>query len=221
MVNNMKITVIGATGMAGSKIVKEALDRGHEVVGISRTEVKLNRLSDDSKYSYIAKDVADISEDDLRDSDAIVDAFATAPDTSYLHIDLATKLIAMFRESNSPRLVFILGAGSLMTGNDNHLLLQEMEQDPTNAKFISIPRNQAKELNFLKDVDDVNWVGISPSNTFEPGDANENGYLVDDDHLITNQSGQSRTTSGTMANAVLDEIEHPQHMKRRFTVAEK
>jgi hypothetical protein len=32
----MKIVVIGATGNIGRRIVKEALDRGHEVMGVIR-----------------------------------------------------------------------------------------------------------------------------------------------------------------------------------------
>lgn len=37
----MKIAVIGAGGKAGSEIVKEALDRGHEVTAIVRSAAKL------------------------------------------------------------------------------------------------------------------------------------------------------------------------------------
>ena len=33
----MKILVIGATGMVGSRVVAEALSRGHAVIGAART----------------------------------------------------------------------------------------------------------------------------------------------------------------------------------------
>ena len=32
----MRITVLGATGMAGTAVVNEALSRGHEVTAVSR-----------------------------------------------------------------------------------------------------------------------------------------------------------------------------------------
>ena len=38
----MKIALIGATGFVGSAILKEALDRGHEVAAIVRHPEKLN-----------------------------------------------------------------------------------------------------------------------------------------------------------------------------------
>ena len=37
----MKIGIIGATGKAGSRILKEALDRGHEVTAIVRNAAKI------------------------------------------------------------------------------------------------------------------------------------------------------------------------------------
>jgi len=38
----MKIALIGATGFVGSAILKEALNRGHEVTAIVRDTAKLN-----------------------------------------------------------------------------------------------------------------------------------------------------------------------------------
>lgn len=40
----MKIMIIGATGMAGSAITKLALERGHDVIAIGRSEEKLANL---------------------------------------------------------------------------------------------------------------------------------------------------------------------------------
>ena len=39
----MKIVLIGATGFVGSKVLKEALSRGHEVTAISRNTAKLEQ----------------------------------------------------------------------------------------------------------------------------------------------------------------------------------
>ncbi len=40
----MKIALIGATGFVGSAILKEALDRDHEVTAIARDPEKLQPL---------------------------------------------------------------------------------------------------------------------------------------------------------------------------------
>ena len=40
----MKITVLGATGNAGSRVVAEALSRGHEVTAVVRNPTVTNNL---------------------------------------------------------------------------------------------------------------------------------------------------------------------------------
>ncbi|WKF85845.1 NAD(P)-dependent oxidoreductase [Lacticaseibacillus pantheris] len=215
----MEIIVIGATGMAGSKIVAEALSRGHRVKAIARSEEKLAQIRQSSDLTTLSKDAFKLTASDLERADVVVDAFATAPSQAYLHVDLAAKLVAYFRGKQSPRLLFILGAGSLKTGSDQHLAVKDLEKDPSSASFIAVPQNQLAELNFLRDVKNVNWVGISPGLMFIDGPATD--PLIGVDELQYNAQGKSETTSGTIAKAVLDEIEHPKHRNQRFTVANK
>ncbi|MET3721601.1 MULTISPECIES: hypothetical protein [unclassified Arthrobacter] len=42
---------------------------------------------------------------------------------------------------------------------------------PGAEAWISIPENQLKELEYLRAVDDVDRVGLSPSAVFAPGEA--------------------------------------------------
>ncbi len=49
----MKIGIIGATGKAGSRILKEALDRGHEVTAIVRNAAKIT----EDNVKVLEKDV--------------------------------------------------------------------------------------------------------------------------------------------------------------------
>lgn len=217
----VKITIIGATGMAGKELTSEALKRGHSVTAIGRSSEKLAKLAagkDSQQLNTIAKDAFALTKADLADSDVIVDAFASSPDQAYLHVDLATKLIAMFRGAKQ-RLVFILGAGSLKTGEDHHLFVHDMEKNPKVQAIIEVPRNQFAELTFLRTVKNVDWVGVSPAINFHPGAATE--LLLGKDELLFNDKGVSETSAGTMAVAILNEIEKPQHQKERFTVADR
>lgn len=215
----MKITVIGATGMAGSAIVAQAANRGHEVTAIARSTEKLADLKAATPaIKTLAEDIFNLDKANLSDSDVVIDAFASSPDKAYLHVDLATRLIALFRETNQPRLFFILGAGSLHIGEDHHLVVKDMEKDPQNDSFISVPQNQLKELQFLENVDNVNWVAVSPSDSFHAGDAKP--ILKGENDLLFNQQGKSETSAGTMAVAVLDEIEKENYHQTRFTIAD-
>lgn len=217
----MKIFVIGATGMAGSAIVEEAVTQNISVIANGRNADKLATLkAANNAIDVLVKDAFELTKEDFAGVDVIVDAFATAPTTAYLHVDLAAKLVAMFRDQNTPRLAFILGAGSLLVGNgtEQHLAVKDIEADETSLPWRAIPQNQLKELNFLKDVDNVDWVGISPSFNFIPGEK-ASSILIGKDNLLINEDGDATTSAGTMAFAMVSEILKPQHHQERFTVA--
>jgi len=197
----MKIAIIGATGMAGTALYKESLLRGHEVTAIVRHK--------DKAVSLLGDGVKVI------DKDVIINAFATDPAKAYLHLDLAAKLVNFFRETEKPRLFFILGAASLLDEN-NKLFLDTLKTLPDVAPWISIPVEAYKTLNFLRSIENVNWVGVSPSAEFVPGEATV--PVLGKDHLLSSSKGKSVVTSGTMAVAILDEVENPQFIRTRFTV---
>ena len=70
----MQIGIIGATGKAGSLILKEAQARGHEVTAIVRNASKIS----DSSVNILEKNVLDLTNADLQGFDVVVNAFAAA-----------------------------------------------------------------------------------------------------------------------------------------------
>ena len=60
----MNIAVIGANGKAGSLIVKEALERGHEVTAVVRDSSKVNN----TQVKILEKDLFDLTYDDLKEN---------------------------------------------------------------------------------------------------------------------------------------------------------
>lgn len=150
----------------------------------------------------------------------LVNAFGTAPEEAEQHIEVTRNLIELARElgPNSPRLLFILGAGSL-TSADGGLFVEEIRRMPGAEHWISIPENQLRQLEYLRTVKDVEWVGVSPQATFLEGEATE--PVLGADEIILAADGESHTTTGTMAVALLDEIERRRHKNTRFTVSDK
>ena len=71
----------------------------------------------------------------------------------------------------------------------------------------------------MQGVDNVNWVTVSPSQKFTPGKAA--GVVLGGNELLVAADGSSHVTTGTMAVAILDEIEHPAHFRERFTVRDE
>ena len=73
----------GATGKAGSLIVKEASERGHEVTAIVRNAAKLAG----EKVAVLEKDVFDLKAEDLQAFDVVVNAFGAPAGQEHLHVD--------------------------------------------------------------------------------------------------------------------------------------
>lgn len=215
----MRIGIIGATGMAGSAIFAETKNRGESPVAIVRNSAKAAEvLGTDAQV--LSRDAFTLTGDDLRGFDAIVNAFATSPDLASQHIDLARHLVDTTRElgDDAPRLFFILGAGSLLAGEDNHLHVEDIAKIPGSEAFINVPEQQKLELDYLRSVEDVNWVGLSPQDVFVAGPAST--PQLADDELIFASDGKSHTTAGTYAVAALDELQKPAHTNTRFTVGD-
>jgi len=101
----MKIAIIGATGMAGQAIYKEAIARGHDVTGIVRNAEKAKELLGD-QAKLLLKDALSLQKEDLTHFEVVVNAFATAPNMAYQHVDLAAKLVAFFRVNRDATTIF-------------------------------------------------------------------------------------------------------------------
>lgn len=212
----MKIGIIGATGKAGSAVFQEATARGHQTIAIVRDTARATEVLGD-QIPVLERDAFALTAEDLAGFDVVVNAFGTTPDRAHLHVDLARHLIERAR-ADRPRLVFILGAGSLVTGEDRHLFVEDLRKTPDAQTWISIPEQQLLELEYLRTVQDVQWVGVSPQELFTLGEATE--PVLGGDELLIAIDGPSHTTTGTMAVALLEEIEHPKHHNTRFTVGD-
>ncbi|NUL47319.1 NAD(P)H-binding protein [Cellulosimicrobium funkei] len=215
----MRIGIIGATGMAGQEIYREAVRRGEDAVAIVRDAAKAKELLG-AEATVVEKDAFALTADDLAGYDAVVDAFGTSPDRAYTHNDLTRQLVeaAPVTDETALRLVFILGAGSLTDPETGRLAIEGIRQAPGAEAWISIPEAALEQLEYLRTVDTADWVGISPQLMFTPGEATT--PQLGTDALLTAADGASHTTAGTMAVAILDELQSPAHRNTRFTVSD-
>jgi len=68
----MKLAVISANGRSGRLIVEEAVDRGIDVTAIARNEENTT-----SAEKYLQKDLMNLTKNDLKEFDVVIDAFGT------------------------------------------------------------------------------------------------------------------------------------------------
>jgi putative NADH-flavin reductase len=208
----MKIGIIGASGKAGSRIMKEALERGHEVTAIVRNASKIT----DQNIAVLEKDIFTLTSDDLKQFDVVVNAFGAAPGQEHLHVEAGRSLIEALKRAPETRLIVVGGAGSLFVDEEKTTRLIDTPDFP--KEYVSTASNQAKNLEDLQNTSGIKWTFISPAAFFDPEGKRTGSYQKGKDNLIVNAKGQSYVSYADYAIAVLDEIENPQHVNERFTV---
>lgn len=215
----MKIVVFGATGNVGRQVVAEALRRGHDVVGVVRDPANVE--SPDPRVKLVQGDAtkAESVASVVRGADAVVSAISPRPNPRGLPapslVDNARALIEGLRRANVRRVLFVGGAGSL--------------QGPTGQAIMDLPdfpaayKAEATEgrdaLNIWKsEASGLDWTYVSPAAEIAPGERTGR-YRTTDETLLVDAKGKSFITFQDYAVALLDEIEHPKHVARRFGVA--
>lgn len=215
----MKIVLFGATGNVGRRIAAEALRRGHEVVGVVRDPSAVE--PPDPRVSLVRGD-ATMAESIVavtKGADAVVSAISPRPNARGLPAPSlasnARALIAGLRRAGVKRVLFVGGAGSLEVAPGKPLMDQPGFPEAYKAEAregrdaLNVWRAEGKELD---------WTYLSPAAEIGPGERTAK-YRTTGDAFLADAKGRSFISYDDYAVAVLDELEKPAHVGRRFGVA--
>ena len=198
------IALIGASGSAGSRILKELTDRGHSVTAIARHPERIAALAGVTAVKGDAQDLQGLASV-LRGQDAVVSAVnftSSEPHT----------LIEAVRASGVKRYLVVGGAGSLEVAPGQRVI--DLPDFPEAYKAEA--SRGAAFLEQLKQETELEWTFLSPSAEFVPGERTGQ-FRLGKDALLSNEHG-SRISFEDYAVALVDEIERPAHVRQRFTV---
>jgi putative NADH-flavin reductase len=201
----MKIAIIGATGNVGSRLVDESLSRGHQVTAVARNAA---RLPPDKNLAVSKADANNPDElvSALKGHDVVISA------TPFREVK-ADSLINAVRRSGVKRYLVVGGAGSLEVSPG--LALVDSPGFPALYREESLAGKAFLEA--LRKVDDLDWTMLNPSALFTAGQRT-GVFRLGHDSLLTAADGKSSISFEDFAIALLNEVEHPQHSRRRFTV---
>ena len=200
----MHIALIGASGHAGSRILKELSDRGHAVTAIARNPDKIAKLPGVTAKSGDVFDQAALTQL-LEGHDVVVSAVHfTASDPRIL--------IDAVKASGAKRYVVVGGAGSLEVAPGVALVTTPDFPDAYKPEALA----GARFLELLRNEKELDWTLLSPSALFEPGERTGK-FRLGGDALLVGEHG-SRISFEDFAVALVDEIERPAHHRQRFTV---
>ncbi|GAW40206.1 NmrA-like family protein [Brevundimonas sp. SH203] len=201
----MKVAVLGASGRAGSEITKELAARGHAVTAIARKPEAIPAASGVTPVAGDASDPAALAEL-IRGSDAAISA---------LHFDVpAATLLQALKTAGVPRLLVTGGAASLEVAPG--VLLFDTPQFP--AEWKPIAKGGITFLEDLRREQAIDWTFFSPAALIEEG-PRTGAYRTGGDQLVVNDHGDSKISFADYAIAMVDELEHHNHSRARFTAA--
>ena len=181
-----KLVVFGASGMIGSRVLTEALERGHHVVAVVRDPAKLAR--NDAQLNDAQPTGANLSDPNLtvesgdvtdpaivtrvaRDADAVIACVSRRGpglDQTAAYRQVGESLIDGLRElgTAAPPLVITGGAGSLEVAPGQRLVDQPGFPDVYKSEALA----HAELLDWCRGVQDVRWAYASPAAEIAPGE---------------------------------------------------
>jgi putative NADH-flavin reductase len=210
----MKIAIFGASGRIGSRIVTEALNRGHEVTAIARHPENYTLEKPHLRVTrgdlFNSQDV----EAAVFDHDAVVCAYnfthGAQPST---FSEITVPLLNGLKQAGVKRLLVVGGAGSLEVSPGVQLV--DTPDFPPAYKAAALAHRDA--LKIYRQEKDIAWTYLSPAAEIVPGERTGK-FRTGKDELITGENGHSLISMEDFAVAVIDELETPMHIRERFTV---
>jgi len=213
-----RVHVLGGTGFAGAAVVDEAVRRGHQVTSFSRgrpsspvegVEYVLGSLLDDQAVQRAVTNADVVFEtisprgDMVGRLEGVVADLIVAADTAQVRLGVLGGVSSVLVSEQGPRL-FDVTVGELPD--------EVLPEIRTGLALLDALKGAPETLD---------WFYVSPAQEFGAWypQVVTGSYRISDDVLLTDENGRSAISAADLAVAVLDEIEHPHHRRRRFHVA--
>ncbi len=213
----MKIALIGATGFTGAPVLAELLSRGHQVTALARTPEKLQAQKG---LNVVKADVLDEKQvaAAVAGHDAVISAYNpgwSEPKIHDLFLQGSHAILQGIKQAGVKRVLVIGGAGSLYVAPG--LQLVDTPQFPAEYKQGALAAREL--LNRIEKETTLDWTLISPPIGLAPGERTGKYRVGANDLLPGKGDAPAGISVADLAVAIADEIEKPQHIKKRFTAA--
>ncbi len=210
----MKVFIFGASGMVGQALVKEALQRGHQVTAAARA---ISKAALPAGVKVVPADAA--SESEVREAvagnDAVIAAISGRKSGHDTVAAIARNLLSVLPLAGVSRLLWVGGAGSLEVAPG--LQLVNTPNFPAAYKDEALGQGRALEV-FRASTLPLNWTFVSPAALLQPGERTGH-YRTGGDQLLKDAAGNSQISVADFAVAMLDELERNAHPRQRMTAA--
>jgi putative NADH-flavin reductase len=210
----VNITIFGATGKVGSRVIAEAVSRGHSVTAVARKTDRPNALPDAADFQTgdigNIDDVISLSEG----RDVVINA--TRPADPQDAVQTNREFMNGLAETQVRALIVGGAASLLIPGMDGKTVLDDPRY--LSPAFRHVGEASLAQYRAYIDESRVNWTYLSPPASLFAG-SRTGDYRLGTDELLLDEEGKSRLSMEDLAVVLLDEAERPRHQLMRFTAA--
>lgn len=209
----MNITIFGATGQVGRRILDEATTRGHHVTAVTRSGSPSDSADSATWIAGDARQPRDVRRLS-RGQDVVISA-TSGPRTGGDELAITARALLDGVAETLARLFVVGGAGPLIVPDSGGRLVVD---DPrfVSASIRGVAQACVDQLDVLRENSTVDWTYFSPSAEMTAG-RRTGRFLIGTDELIVDSDGTSRISLEDVAVAVLDEAEQPRHVRAVLT----
>ena len=215
----MKVALIGASGFVGKAVLKELLQKGHQVTAIVRNPEKVGAAENVKVVKVNVLNTNEVVEA-VKDHDAVISTYNAGwsnPDLYNEFLNGAKAIQEGVKKAGVRRLIFVGGGGSLFIADG----VQLVDTDAFPAEWKPGALAARDYLNYIRSEDKLDWTFLSPAIEMHQGTSGERKghYRTGLENPVFDSHGRSVISVEDTALAIVDELENPKHIRQRFTVA--
>ena len=226
---NQTIVVYGASGSIGGLIVAEALERGHAVIGVSRSPDRLT--VEHPNFTPMQGDVTDVGSFTAvtGGADAVVISVQGTPEGDFAPenathaLAAATAAAALVGMEDAPYVLQIGGATTMLPTVEEMLAnapFPVSEGTPVYAMLIghkvALDTYRASDIDWTVLTPPFNIMGWTPGGIADSQRRGE--YRTSTTEFVTDADGNSEIFVADLATAAIDEVENRTFVRQRFTI---
>lgn len=210
----MHITVFGATGQVGKRIVQQALSKGYFVTAFGRNVESLidqdnlnEKLTAQKGYLFDEKDVAKA----IDKADVIISVLGGASDGSDKTRSLGIKQIITQMQKKGKKRIIALGGMGVLNAEDNTLLLHA---DDYPEEYLAVGLEHLKAFELLLE-SNLDWTFFCPADIH---DKDETGIFITSINYAPDPN-HFRINSGDLAMAMLKAATNQEYVQQRVGIS--
>lgn len=228
-VQPVSIAVYGASGRVGSRIVREALDRGHALTGIGRTPANITERHE--RLTVVRGDVTDTASviELVAGHDVVISAVGGVnPDSDDPMLSIPRQATGSLVEAlralgdDAPRMMVIGGARTTLDREPGvpyfELQVDDLGMEIEGTRVTVSMIGHALALDYLRTLTDIEWTFIAPPLDLPQGERT-GVFRVGPGVAMRDAEGRNSVSMEDLAVAIIDEIESPDYIGRRMTAA--